>query len=275
MKKVVIFLIVFCLISSLVEAEECDLDVFLINQDPYPAIPGEYVKIVFQVTGIENPKCENLYFELLPDYPLKFDPDSQTKYEIKGGTYVNRFLSYAQFPFKVRVDEDALDGENPIRVKFSPKKKFYFIKEFNLTVEEVKADFEMFVKNYNKETKEMTIEVLNIGKNDVEAVALDIPSQENITIKGARRYIVGDLDSNEYSSAEFKAIPKDGTFQVKIFYTDSIGKRRILTKVLEFSSESFEEKEETKKIPWQVYFIVGIVIVGVYWIYRRKKRKKE
>lgn len=46
-------------------AETCGLDVGLINQEPYPAVPGEYVKVVFQITGVDNPECGKIDFELV------------------------------------------------------------------------------------------------------------------------------------------------------------------------------------------------------------------
>jgi len=55
---------------TFVSAEGCNLDVSLINQDPYPATPGDYVKLVFQVNGVSNPQCGTVEFELLEQYPL-------------------------------------------------------------------------------------------------------------------------------------------------------------------------------------------------------------
>ena len=50
--KLLILLPLFLISLTLVSAIACDLKVSMINQDPYPAIPGEYVKIVFQVEGV-------------------------------------------------------------------------------------------------------------------------------------------------------------------------------------------------------------------------------
>ena len=57
MKKSLMFGFAFAFILfsiSGVFAGVCDLDVSLINQDPYPAIQGDYVKLVFQVDGHSN-----------------------------------------------------------------------------------------------------------------------------------------------------------------------------------------------------------------------------
>ena len=53
MKKSVIvvsLLLVFTLFSFAgVLAEGCDLDISMINQDPYPAVPDDYVELVEKV----------------------------------------------------------------------------------------------------------------------------------------------------------------------------------------------------------------------------------
>lgn len=36
-------------------ASACNINVKLLNQDPYPVIPGENVKVVFQVTDFSAP----------------------------------------------------------------------------------------------------------------------------------------------------------------------------------------------------------------------------
>jgi len=44
-------------VSFATAAVECNLDAKMINQDPYPAVPGEYVKVVFELTGISSLDC--------------------------------------------------------------------------------------------------------------------------------------------------------------------------------------------------------------------------
>ena len=53
----------------------------MLNQDPYPAVPGEYVNVVFQIEGVENSKCDEVYFDLIADYPIRLDPNQTTRIE--------------------------------------------------------------------------------------------------------------------------------------------------------------------------------------------------
>jgi len=252
-------------------AESCNLDVSLINQDPYPAIPGDYVKLVFQVNGVDNPECGKVNFELLEQYPLIFDPEGVLIYTVDSGVYNKDFSSYLLAPYKVRIDDDALDGDNPIEVKYGVETK-----QFDLNIEDTRADFEVYVKNYDSVTKIITFEILNIAEADIEALTIEIPKQDNIEIKGANMNIVGDLDSNEYTTADFEAIPMAGEIKINLIYSDSINERRTVEKLVSYDPTYFEDRvsdSQKKGVGSYIFWIVVVVIVG-YIFYRRWKKKK-
>ena len=280
MKKSVViglFLVMSIFSFAGVLAEGCDLDISLINQDPYPAIPGDYVKLVFQVDGVNNVECKTVDFELLEQYPLIFDPNEQPRYTINAGLYDKDYSSYLLALYKVRVDDDALDGDNPIEVQYRFGGNIGFeTQQFDLNVEDTRADFEIYVKDYNVLTGTMTLEILNVAESDIEALTLEIVNQENIQIKGPKTNIVGDLDSNDYTTADFEAVPIAGEFTVKISYTDSIGERRFLEKNILYESEYFEDRIGDKKdtSPWTYIFWIAVVLVVAYYFWRRHKKKK-
>ncbi len=264
--------------SIIVSAEPCNLQISLINQDPYPAIPGEYVKVVFQIDGIRNTECGIVTFGIKEDYPVYLDPNVVNPITINSGIYSKNYGSFYLAPYKLRLDENALDGENPIEIYYSTKTASSIIKEFDITVEDVRADFEIHVKDYDYNTKELTFEILNIAEADVEALTLEIPKQENIEIKGANRIVVGDLDSNEYTTADFEAIlpESQSTINLNIIYTDSINTRREMQKVVEFDSSYFIDRNGDKKNPpYWLFGLVILVIVFVVWRRIKKKRREE
>lgn len=261
-----------------VNAIGCNLDVSLINQDPYPAIPGDYVKIVFQIDGVENPECGNVEFELLEQYPLIFDPGTNPLIQISAGTYHKDFNSFLIAPYKVRIDKDALNGETPIEVRYRyGSQTNYLQEEFNINIEDARADFEVYVKNYNPLTKELILEILNTAETNVEALTIEIPEQNSIKIKGAKTNIVGDLDSNDYTTASFEAIPQKGEIKVKISYTDTINTRRTIEKNVLFEPQYFEDRNGNQKsisIWLYLFFILLVFNIVRYFIRRHKKRKK-
>lgn len=272
----VLLIVTLAVFTGLAAAEQCNLQISLINQDPYPAIPGDYVKVVFQIDGISNPECGTITFGIKEDYPVYLDPNVQNPISINSGIYSKNYGSFYLSPYKLRIDANALDGENPIEVYYSTKTASDLKKEFDITVEDIRADFEIHVKDYNYATKELTFEILNIAKADVEALTIDIPKQDSIEIKGANRVVVGDLDSNEYTTADFEAILPEGktNINMNVIYTDSINARRELQKVVEFDSSYFIDRNGDKKnFPW--FWIVLVILVVVIIVWRRIKKKKK
>lgn len=273
------FFVFFYSLAGVVAAigPACDLSVSLINQDPYPAIQGEEAKIVFQIDGVENPDCGTISFSLLDKYPITLSPDQQQTYTFESGTYSRNFESFFLAQYKVRIAQDALDGSSPIEVSYKyGKQSTTFQEEFDLEIKDTHADFEVYVKDYDPTTGILTLEILNIADVDVEALTVEIPKQDGITVKGAKTNIVGDLDSNEYTTADFEATPKDGTFKVKLLYSDKINERRVVEKEISFESEYFigRNGENNGSSTW-TWIILLIVVVGIsYWFYRRHKKKK-
>jgi len=277
MKKCVVLLLLVLSFTAVSAEMVCDLDVTLLNQDPYPATPGDYVKLVFQIDGIDSPDCDDITVSLLEDYPIEFNPGESGVRTFKKIDYVKDFESSLLVPFEVRVNEDALDGTNPIEVRVQSKHDAPLLETLDLEVEDVKADFEVYVKDYSYATNELTLEILNIESSDVEALTVEIPKQDNINVKGAKRIVVGDLDSNEYTSADFETILKDGDFKVSLIYSDTINTRRMVEKTVSFDSSYFTDRkadQTTTGIGTYIFWAV-IAIIVIWWIAKRFKKKKK
>lgn len=263
------------LLSGLVAAEGCVLDVSLINQDPYPANPGEYVKVLFQINGLANPECGVVTFQVKEEFPFSVKPGTQNPIEVRSGTYSRKYSSFYNAPYELLVDKDALDGDHTIEVSYTTD-EVEKLKEFQINIEDTRADFEIYVKNYESLTRTLTFEILNIGENDIEALTLEIPKQDNIDIKGANRKVIGDLDSNEYTTADFEATPKDGDIEIKLVYTDIINVRREMIKEVAYDSSYFMDRNgEKKKQPIWAYVIAVVIIAWIVWRQIRKARKKK
>ncbi len=267
------------LLSGLVSAEACILDVSMINQDPYPANPGEYVKVLFQIDGLSSPDCGIVTFQVKEEFPFTVKPGTENPIEIRSGTYSRKFSSFYNAPYEILIDKNAVDGDHLIEVSYTTD-KVEKLKEFTINVEDTRADFEIYVKDYDVAEKTLTFEILNIASNDIEALTIEIPKQANINVKGASRKVIGDLDSNEYTTAEFEATPSDGKIELKLIYTDIINERREITKQVTYDSSYFIERNGNKnKQPIWLYIIIAALIVLIIWNrikkVKRKKRLKE
>ncbi|MBU2612163.1 MAG: hypothetical protein KKB62_00390 [Nanoarchaeota archaeon] len=280
MKKRGMFLFVLLsaiFFSSMVSAA-CMLDVSLVNQDPYPAVQGESVKLLFQMSGVQNPECNGAYFRLEPGYAFSL-PQNDGIRTLSGGTFAQNYKNEWVIPFTLNVNKDAIDGDAQIDVYYSPGTGpigYYISKKFNVTLRDLKADFEIRVQNYVSLTNAITFQVLNIARVDVRALTINIPNQETISVKGSRTNIVGDLDSQDYTTTSFEAIPKEGDIILDITYTDEVGIRREIQKSVVYDPKDFQDRIADQKSSPIMTWVIVLLVIGliVYWIYARKKKKK-
>jgi len=272
----VILMAIFSAFGIVTAANPCNPQISIINQDPYPAIPGDYVKVVFQIDGLENPSCGEITFGLKENYPIHLDPNTENPITIDSGTYRKDFSSFYLAPYKIRLDENTLNGENPIEVYYSTGINSPEVtQDFNITVQDTRADFEVDIKNYDYTTRILTFDILNTAKNNVKALTLEIPKQNGIEVKGPNRILVGDLDSNEYTTADFEAILPQGQtpINLSVIYTDSINVRRQIQKEVTFDSSYFTDVSTKSKVPW--VWIILIVVVVSFFVWRRIKKKNR
>jgi len=276
-----VFLSVFLtlVLISEISADEiiCSPTVQLISQDPSLASPGEYVKLVFQIEGVSDSSCGTVNFELKNEYPLVFDSGTSNIYSFESGFFQRNYGEFATVPFKVRVNEDAVDGDSQIETLISYKGIKGVVNNFSISIQDLSSNFEVYVKNYDTSTNIVTLEILNIGKSDTRAVTIILPPQENILVKGPNKNIAGDLDSNEYTTADFEIAGVGGKIQVQVEYTDEVSVRRSLDKTIEFDPNYFigRKADEKKTSLWTYIFLSVVILILVLWIYRRYKRSKH
>ncbi|MEK6917575.1 MAG: hypothetical protein AABW51_01370 [Nanoarchaeota archaeon] len=209
MNKAIILFSALLLLSF--TAATCTINTVLVNQDPYPAMPGDYVKVIFQVSGISGSECSSVKFWFDDFFPFSLDPGSEREVTMKSGTYAKDYKDFFLIPYKLRVDKAALDGENEITVKYTVGGNEAVIeKKFNITVEDSRSDFEVNIKDYSLATKKLTLDILNIGPKNVEALTLELPKQDNANVYGTNKIIIGNLDANQDDIATFDADLKQG-----------------------------------------------------------------
>lgn len=275
MRGVFISFLVLALISFV--SSQCALDVSLLNQDPYPAVPGDYVKVVFQISGLSSPSCHNVDFWFDESFPFTLDPGAEKKILLKSGTYTQDYSDVVLVPYKLRVDTEALDGNNEIRTFYSTRENpnTVYTRKFNISVEESKTDFEVFITDYVADTKKITLGLLNIGKTDASAVTVEIPNQANIKLIKTNRIILGDLNSKEDDTVTFEATPSQGNINLTIYYNDETNERRAIEKTVVFSPDLFPKTENKKTFSPTLAFIIGLLIPLIIFYARHKIKKRR
>ncbi len=284
MKKSVMFLFattVMILSLAGVFASACNLQVSLVNQDPYTAVQGDTVKLLFQVSGVSNPECGGAVFKLDPGYAFSLTQNNSMR-TLAGSAYTQNFNNDWQIPYTLSVNKDAPDGNAEVTAYYSAGSNTnipegFLSQTFNVSVQDSRANFEVYVKNYDAATNTLTFQILNVAKVNVKAVTIEIPSQNNIQIDGSNVNIVGDLDSNEYTTADFTATPTTGNITLKVSYTDQAGVRRSTQENVTYDGKYFAATNSSSQGSPIVTWIVVIVIIGllIFWYVSRKNKKKK
>ena len=272
-----IFLTLVSILGISADVTLCSPTIQLISQDPSLASPGEYIKLVFQIEGVTDSTCGTINFELKNEYPLIFDFGTSNTYSFESGFFQRTYGTFATVPFKARINEDAVDGDAQIETLISYSGAQGIINNFSISIKDLSSDFEIYVKNYDPNTNIITFEILNIGKSNTKAIALVLPPQENIIVKGPNKNIAGDLDSNEYTTADFEVSGVGGKVQIQVEYTDEVNVRRSLDKTIEFDPNYFIGRKADEKTTslWMYILIVTVILIIVSWVYRRYKRSKR
>ncbi len=293
------------LVSQVTAFETCDLDITMVNQDSYPAIPGEYVDVLFQVSGLENPGCNGAYFELIPSYPFSVDESQELIHILKGNTWISNSKSEWLIPCKLRIDSNAIDGNSTINIKYG-ELKGNTIQEFKIKIEDLTTDFDAVIQDSS--SSEISIAIANVGKYTANSVVVRIPEQDNFRATSTDGQMVGNLDSGDYTIVNFdiesiqqRNMETTNSFDFDLYYTDSLGERRIVNMELnlkmtrdqmnmtsipgDYMSRKGSQSSSGSNNNW-IWYIVILTILGViFTIYKKiginnlkikfKKSKKD
>jgi LPXTG-motif cell wall-anchored protein len=143
-------------------------------------------------------------------------------------------------------------------------------------VKDVRTDFEVYVKDYDSTTNKFTLEILNTGKGNVEALTVEVPKQDNIVVKGSPVNIIGSLDSNDFTTTDFEATPDKGNLNITVYYTDENNVRRTIYKTVSFDPDYFlNRKASTGGSNTMFYVVALILIVGVAYLFYRRHKKNQ
>ena len=275
------------------------LHVTLVNQDPYPAEPGGYVELLFKLENWGVGKAENVVVELKPEYPFSIDPGTDAIRELGtiGCTQGDDGDEQAfLLKYKVRVDEDAIDGENEIKLKYSYENdnlQNSYVVEEEITVSDPKTYFEVILQDITG--NDATLAIANTGKNPAYAVITSIPKQDSFRVLGTSDNVIGNLDAGDYTLISFQVTATsnstpDRELLVEVVYTDTLGIRRTIqeevewttgTDVVSSTSARGAQQEvggtQTSVSSGMTYIIVGVAgIAGIALLleFQRRRRKR-
>ncbi|MCX6741917.1 MAG: hypothetical protein NTX24_01940 [Candidatus Pacearchaeota archaeon] len=257
MKKQILLLFTLIFLTSIIHTamasdiyDYCILDASIVSQDPSPAAPGEYVNIIFQLTGVDSSECDGAKFGIIPEYPFSLDDNESTRI-LESNIYAPNSKEVWTIPYKIRVDKDAINGENDLKVRYnegnSDDWNTYSTKTFNITIQDSRTSFDAVIQETSG--SEVSIAIANTGRYTANSMIVRIPEQDNFKVSGTNGQMVGNLDSGDYTIVGFTVTQNiqrtlgttsppstnQKNLKVQIDYTDGIGERR--TSVIELPLE--------------------------------------
>jgi len=107
----VFIIIIFSMLAVSAAADSsCAPTISLVSQDPVLATPGSYVKLVFEISGLNECK-DGLTVKLNPLYPFSLDSGSDYLRILNTNPYVSGYKSTWNVGYNLRIADDA-SGEN-------------------------------------------------------------------------------------------------------------------------------------------------------------------
>lgn len=188
----------------------------LLNQDPDPAEPGEYVELRWNIQKLGNDELKDLQFEIMPEYPFTVD-EGETKIKNVGDLIgFSDDKTYYTLYYRLRVDDDALEDTYDVTLKYryiGEKGQNNGEEEFKIRVGDKETPNFVIGTIATSPTKlvgdtdeaELNIDIENIGDGDSEntKVELELPEGFQPSYSFSNREVLGTIPQESSKTATF------------------------------------------------------------------------
>tara|TARA_B100002003_G_C14154033_1_gene555314 strand:+ start:3066 stop:4349 length:1284 start_codon:yes stop_codon:yes gene_type:complete len=208
----------------------------IVNQNPDPAEPGKYVEVRWKIENFGGTAVKDLRVELIPVYPFSLESGDSAIRKI-GTVWGNQMGDEGMMVYyKLRIDKNAVEGENAIMLRYSNDKGNTWIKvePFNIRIKSHDAILSVVsVKSVPSQIvpgkdAEVQIKIKNMADSllkDIK-VKLDLSNVPFVPIGSTNEKEIIMLDSGKQSilkfslTAESDAESKIYKFPLLIEYQD-------------------------------------------------------
>ena len=260
------------------------LEIQSLKYEPYPANPGEYIDLWILINK-GGSGSSDVIFELIPEYPYSLDSNEDTVRSFNSVYGESILLEY-----KIRIDEDAVEGVNKIDFRYKLDSGSWIIKDFDIKISDAQTQFDGVIQEI--EGTSISLALANTGKNIANSVIVKIPKQENFQAMGTSGQMVGNLDNGDYTIVGFdvKDIGDKNVIMFQIDYTDSIDERRSIILELPLNLNSKSSRSEipsefaskrgngipptSSTIDWMNYVWIGIGFILLIILYKKRESIK-
>ncbi len=228
---IAVFSVLFMVSMGSAQGASTDLQINVTDAEPMPLQSGEYADIWFRVTNVGDATANNAVIELEEEFPFHSD-DRRDRWELgelrRGESYV--------FRAQVRVDENAVFGENDLKLRKTSGNRDVWIKE-TVPLEIRTDDRSLIVRSLDFPQKvepgssaDMNIQMENLANSKFRNIDIDLRT-DNIPVapRETSRQRISGLSSGESENLSFTVdIDEDADNQlhdlpIRITYQDQAG----------------------------------------------------
>ena len=170
----------------------------------------------------------------------------------------------ASITFDLAVDIAARPGVYNIPVQITGQNNY----STNNVVGLVVAGMTNFDISYVETLGSFSLNVANVGISPANAVAVNLPRQNNFSITGATSSVIGNLNPGDYTSANFQITKTPGggnNLELEILYTDTSGQRHTVTKSLPVTLASTGTQTKSTGTNYTTWALAAVTIFVLYW----------
>ena len=204
MNKTIFLVLAFALLVSIIQLPQANaLTVSLSKYEPYPAVPGQTVKVWFLVQNTDNSQANNINIELVPQYPFSlYGTETAVKTISTLGSNRDYLIDYT-----LKVDDNAVQGDYTLKVRYSSDNN-----------NQVEQDLSIFVQS-----KDATVTIDSVKFNPAE-IAPGSEGTLTITVKNTAQTTLTDMSMKLYLQAaaagtmiDLPFAPVDSTAEKRIY----------------------------------------------------------
>ncbi len=268
----------------------------IIQIDKTSLVPGKQTSMIFTINNVGKVPLKYLTFSWIND----------NKIILPVGSDNTKYIDYIDIGDSVELEYQVLADPNANPGLY--ELKLYLTYVDSITGEECQistiagtnvgggTDFDITFSESSYSGTSFT--VANIGSNPAYSVSVIVPKQSGWQVSGSNSMIIGNLNKGDYTIASFNLIPIQQTsvlpdqkpesngIKIQIAYTDTVGERKIMEKVVDISPNSINldtttDATDKRGIPQDdgisnsTFYIVGFVVLILAIVFYRKYQHKK
>lgn len=252
---------------------------------PSVAVPGDKTRLMIGLRNYATSLLKNIKVSLrIDDSTMPFSPIGSTNEKVI--SYINP-QSNLSLEFDLLVDSSATSKayKIPLNVVYSDRLNKNYSRTNLVTVivgdtPNLGLTLERTDVYTSGSSGSVVLRIVNQGNPDIKFLNVKVLQNENVKVIGADEVYIGKLDSDDFSTAEFKLVVKGQNtvkIPVQLTYKDTNNNNYNQNKEAELQLYSSNEAKSLglKSSNNYLWILAVIVLIGgVYYYFKRRKNKK-